>query len=59
MLRRRFLSLVAQATMWLLWAASDLAASRARWAGGPAAARTGMSSAVFAMTRASRSWVLA
>ncbi len=29
MLRRRFLSLVAQATMWLLWAASDLAASRA------------------------------
>ena len=59
MLRRRFLSLVAQVTMWLLWAASDLAASRASSGSGTGSSASGMPSAVFAMTRASRSSVLA
>lgn len=44
MLRRRFLSLVAQVTMWLLWAASDLAASRDSSGSGTGSSASGMPS---------------
>ena len=57
-LRRRFLSRVAQVTMWSLWEASDLAASSLPSGSGAGNRASGMPSAVLAMTAASRSSVV-
>lgn len=59
MLRRRFLSLVAQETMCPRWAAIDLAASSLGSPSGAGSSASGMPRAVFAMTIASLASVLA
>ena len=58
-LRSPFLSRVAQATMWLLWAAIDRAASSLSSAAGAGSSASGMPRAVLAIAMASRSSVLA
>jgi hypothetical protein len=59
MLRSLFLSRVEHATMWLLCAAIDLAASSLSPRSGTGRSESGMPSAVLAMTAASRSSVFA